>query len=42
MTIVVDIACPECGRADPVRKEGIATYRCEECDHEFSHEDVEP
>lgn len=42
MTLVVDISCPECGRTDPVQKEGIATYRCTACEFEFSQEDVEP
>jgi len=42
MTVVVDIACPKCGETDPVRKEGLGTYRCIECDHTFSQTDVEP
>jgi len=42
MTVVVDIACPKCGETDPVRKEGLGTYRCLECDHTFSQTDVEP
>jgi len=41
MTIVVDIACPNCGRTDTVRKEGLGTYRCAECGHEFTQEDIE-
>lgn len=42
MTIVVDIACPRCGRTDAVRKERIGEYRCVECGFAFDHEDVEP
>ncbi|MFB6173719.1 MAG: hypothetical protein ABEI39_03675 [Halobacteriales archaeon] len=40
MTIVLDISCPECGQSEPVRKVGLATYRCTECGIEFDHEDV--
>jgi len=39
---VIDIACPECGRVGPVRKEGIGTYRCTECGHEFDPADLDP
>lgn len=40
MTIVVDISCPSCGLSDPVRKEQLDTYRCSNCGHVFSPEDV--
>lgn len=40
MAAVVEIRCPNCGRVDPVRKVGVGRYRCEECGHEFTHEDV--
>lgn len=42
MTIVVDIACPRCGRKDAVRKVRIGQYRCSECGLEFDQEDVRP
>lgn len=42
MTVVVDIACPECGATHSVQKEGLGTYRCTECDTTFSQADVEP
>jgi len=42
VTAVIDIACPGCGRTAPVRKEGLATYRCVECDREFDQAAVEP
>jgi DNA-directed RNA polymerase subunit RPC12/RpoP len=40
--IVRDIACPACGRVDPVRKIGIDQYRCAECTTSFTSADVEP
>jgi transposase-like protein len=42
MTAVVDISCPSCDSASPVRKVGIGEYHCVECDRAFTHEDVEP
>ncbi|GAD53048.1 hypothetical protein MBEHAL_1808 [Halarchaeum acidiphilum MH1-52-1] len=33
--IVVDIPCPNCGRADAVEKRGLGTYRCRACDRAF-------
>lgn len=42
MSLLVDISCPECGRTDTVRKVGLDLYRCTECDHEFSQEDILP
>jgi DNA-directed RNA polymerase subunit RPC12/RpoP len=42
MTVVVDIECPYCGRTGPVRKERIATYRCDDCGTEFGREEIEP
>lgn len=42
MTVVIDIACPSCGNPTSVRKEGLGTYRCDNCGTEFDAEDVEP
>lgn len=42
MTVVIDIACPDCERRDAVRKVDIRRYRCEECGREFGHEEVLP
>jgi len=42
MTVVMDIACPACGSLTAVQKVGIGTYRCTDCGHEFTHEDVRP
>lgn len=42
MTLVVDIRCPACGRARPVRKVTIGRYRCDDCGCEFSVEDATP
>lgn len=40
MTAVVDISCPECSAVRAVRKVGVGTYRCDECDAEFSAQRV--
>ncbi|MFB6084199.1 MAG: hypothetical protein ABEJ94_08145 [Halorientalis sp.] len=42
MTLLVDITCPSCGRTRPVRKIAIGTYRCGDCDREFTEADVRP
>jgi len=42
MSVLIDIACPECGRTQSVRKVALDRYRCEECCVEFSQEDVLP
>ncbi len=42
MSVLVDIACPECERTRTVRKVAIGRYRCEECDVAFSQADVLP
>lgn len=39
---VIDISCPSCGSEEGVRKEGIGTYRCVECGHEFDHDALDP
>ena len=36
MTLLVDVHCPECGRAGPVRKRDIGRYYCEACDRAFT------
>ena len=40
MTLLVDIGCPDCGRKRSVRKRGLGRYYCEECDREFTQEEV--
>jgi DNA-directed RNA polymerase subunit RPC12/RpoP len=40
MSSVRDIACPNCGRTDPVEKRTLSTYRCRACGTEFSPADV--
>jgi len=42
MTVVVDIACPECGEIAAVRKVGIGQYECGECGASFDETDVRP
>ncbi|MFB6142058.1 MAG: hypothetical protein ABEJ30_01800 [Halorientalis sp.] len=42
MSVLVDISCPACERTLPVRKVSIGRYRCGECGHEFTHDDVRP
>ncbi|WP_424019234.1 hypothetical protein ACOZ4N_07110 [Halorientalis pallida] len=42
MTLLVDIACPSCGRTRPVRKVAIGTYRCGDCGREFTEADIDP
>lgn len=42
MTVVVDIACPECGETDAVRKIGIGRYECQECETRFDDTEVSP
>lgn len=42
MTAVVDIECPDCERAAPVMKLALDRYRCQDCEIEFTHEDVLP
>lgn len=42
MTVVIDISCPICEQTGTVRKVGIGTYRCVDCDREFSQADVRP
>lgn len=40
MSTLHDIGCPRCGEAGGVIKEDLDTYRCTECDHQFSIEDI--
>ena len=42
MTVVVDIACPECGETRAVRKVGIGRYECTECGASFDQTEIEP
>jgi len=42
MTVVVDIACPNCERTRTVRKVAIDRYRCDDCGEEFGQGDVVP
>jgi len=42
MSLLVDIGCPDCGRTRPVRKVAIGTYRCAECDREFTQSEAVP
>lgn len=42
VTSVVDIACPVCERVGPVVKLSIDRYRCGDCEHEFTADDVTP
>ncbi|WP_255473794.1 hypothetical protein [Salarchaeum sp. JOR-1] len=37
---VLDIECPDCGRVESVRKEGLGRYECAECGREFSRADL--
>ena len=40
MATVHDIPCPECDAVAPVEKEGIDVYRCTDCDHQFTIDDI--
>lgn len=42
VTSLVDIACPVCEQTTPVVKLSIDRYRCEDCEHEFTADDVLP
>lgn len=42
MSVPIDIACPNCGSTEPVRKLALDRYRCTACGTEFSPEDVLP
>ncbi|WP_276302500.1 hypothetical protein [Halorussus lipolyticus] len=42
MALLVDIACPDCGRKRSVRKQGLGRYYCENCGREFTQADVMP
>lgn len=41
MTVVVDIACPECGETQAVRKVGIGRYECHACGTAFDATEVD-
>lgn len=40
MTLLVEIGCPNCGRKRTVRKRDLGRYYCEECDLEFTQDEV--
>ncbi len=42
MTVLVDIRCPSCDSIGAVRKVGIGSYRCTDCDCEFSQAEILP
>jgi ribosomal protein L37AE/L43A len=42
VTLVVDIACPSCGRTRTLRKVAIGTYRCGDCGRAFTEGEIDP
>ncbi len=42
MTLLVDIACPNCGRKRTVEKRGLGWYHCTNCGREFGQDEILP